>query len=520
MLPRLARVFLLVLAVALVAPQGASAFSSERGYHPSTLLVTFPAGIDRVARDAVHGRLGASVARTFDDLGIDVVRLPDGLDPRAAVSLYERSPLVAEASLNKVIRSASVPNDSLFGDQWGFHNTGQSVTGSFVRGKDDVDIDGPEGWTVAFGSGSFESSGGKRVAILDTGIDRAHVDLLGKVVACAGATSALGIVVNNACDDDGAHGTHVAGTVAANTNNGIGVAGTAPNAELAIFKFLNAAGVGFLADEIAGIEWAHQTARANVISMSFGSYEPDDGEQKALRDAWNAGILLVAAAGNDFDDTKNYPAYYSEVMSVASVNAADAVSEFSVCNSDVEIAAPGEDIWSTFPGNTYGVISGTSMATPHVAGIGALVMSERGLTAQQTRSAIVNSAEPIASTGGRAACNGIERANLAAALGGSTEPPPPSEPGAIAGTVTQSGKSKSAIAGATVDCGSAGATTTGTDGSYLLSSVPVGTYTCTASASGFHPKSQSVTVSSDSTTVADFALRPQKTSGTSSAKRS
>ena len=502
---RTSRILLAVVAAAMTFT--AAAHAAAPAHHPSTVLVTFEPGATAADRALVHGALGSRVATRFPELGIDVVALADGLAPADAVARYEARPGVADATLNKLVRASSSPNDLQFRDQWGFHNTGQSVTGSLVRGKAGFDVNAPEAWDTAFGAGAFPASGGTLVAVLDTGIDLGHVEFVNKVKRCASATSALGIVTENTCADDNLHGTHTAGTVGARTNNTTGVAGTAPDAQLAIFKFLNAGGVGFLADEIAGLRWAKATG-AKVFSMSFGSESSDSAEQAAIRDAASSA-LLVAAAGNGYDDAPNYPAYYSEVMSVSATNQAGAIAAFSTCNADVEIAAPGEDIWSTFPGNSYGVISGTSMATPHVAGAAALVMSETGQTPSQVRTTLKNTATDNVDEAGRKNCVSQRHLNLAGALGGgggSTTPPPSTSPGAIAGYVSDA-RAKTALASATVSCGAAGTATTASDGRYLLSDVPPAAYTCTASKTGYASKSASVSVASGATSTADFALR-------------
>ena len=495
-----------LLAAGLVAPSAAAA-DGDRGYDEEHILVGWDRSLPEQARADVHRAEGAEVANRLEEIDVDVVEVPDNQDPNEWVARYQRHPQVAFAELNYERSLNSVPSDTLFREQWGFHNTAQGVTGSLVRGVTDWDIDAPEAWDAAFGAGSFPSSGGTRVAIIDTGIDRAHVDLLDKVKACASAVAVIGVVTNGTCSDDNFHGTHVAGTVAAHTGNGLGVAGTAPNAELAICKALNAAGVGFVTDIAACIDWSWRTGGAKIISMSLGAEEGTDTEARAVKAADAAGVLVIAAAGNGYDAKPNYPANYPEVMSVASFDQAGLVSDFSTCNSDVEIAAPGTDVWSTFPENTYGVISGTSMATPHVAGAAALVMSELGLDAQQTRSKLKSSAVGGLSTGGRRECASYPALNLAAAIGGGgSNLPPPTGAGSISGRVYNQ-QGGAAISGATVNCGSAGTATTSSSGSYSLAGVPVGSYTCTASASGFRNKSQNVSVSSGTTTTADFALR-------------
>jgi thermitase len=490
----------------LAVPGATPTADAASNYDEDHILVGWDRGLPDQARADVHRQERGEVANRIRSIDVDVVEVPEGQDPNEWVARYQRHPQVAFAELNYEVGLNSVPSDTLFKDQWGFHNTAQAVTGSFVRGVADWDIDAPEAWDAAFGAGSFPSTGGTKVAIVDTGIDRTHVDLLNKTQDCASAVALIGVVTNGTCSDDNLHGTHVAGTVAAHTGNGLGVGGTAPDAQLAICKALNGAGVGTAADVAACIDWSTKTG-AKIISMSLGSEKGSSAEERAVKNASAAGVLVIAAAGNGYDSTPNYPAYYPEVMSVASFNQAGVISDFSTCNGDVEIAAPGEDIWSTFPENTYGVISGTSMATPHVAGAAALVMSELGLDAQQTRSKLKNTGVSGLSTGGRKECASYPALNLAAAVGGggSTTPPPSTDPGAIAGTVSDQ-KSRAGISGATVSCGTAGSATTGSDGSYSLTTVPPGSYTCTASASGYRNKSQTVSVASGATTTANFAL--------------
>ena len=411
----------LVLLVALfsltasVGSQRVAAAPAADEYDSDHIIVGWDRSLPEQARADVHARTGGEVANRIEFIDVDVVEVPENQDPVEWVARYERHPHVAFAELNYRVDQTSAPSDTLFPDQWGFHNTAQSVKASLVRGVADWDIDAPEGWDIAFGPGSFPSTGGTRVAVIDTGIDRAHVELMDKVKACASAVAVIGVVTTGTCSDDNFHGTHVAGTVAAATGNGLGVAGTAPNAELAICKALNASGYGFITDVAACIDWARANG-AKIISMSLSSAAGTDALSRAVKAASSAGILVIAAAGNTYDGELQYPAAYSEVMSVASFNQAGQISVFSTCNSDVEIAAPGEDVWSTFPENTYGVISGTSMAAPHVAGAAALVMSEQGISAASTRTKLKSTGVAGLSTGGRKECASYPALNLANAL--------------------------------------------------------------------------------------------------------
>ena len=366
---------------------------SVRTYAPHTLLVAFDAGVPSLVRNAVHAANGATVRHNLGFQDVDVVTLPSGVDPLVAARLYAADPLVDFAEPNYVFTATGVPNDASFATMYGLDK-----------------IDAPEGWDLAYGPGAFPSSGGIRVGVVDTGVDRSHADLGAKVKACAQALTNFGILQNGSCNDDHGHGTHTAGTIAALTNNGVGVAGVAPNADLAICKALNIAGSGFATDIIKCINWLRTTGGARIISMSIGSTGTTTAYDRELSAASAAGVLLIAAAGNDGNTTMNYPAGHRDVVSVAATDRNDAKAGFSNCNADVEVAAPGVDILSTVPGG-YGTMSGTSMAAPHVSGVAAVLMWQKGLTAAATRSLLSSTADDLGPAG-RDTCFGAGRVNL------------------------------------------------------------------------------------------------------------
>ena len=180
--------------------------------------------------------------------------------------------------------------------------------------------------------------------------------------------------VGNWYNDGNGHGTHVAGTVAALANNE-GVVGVYPGVDLHIVKIFNDSGNWtFASDLIDGIQQC-ASAGANVVNMSLGGGSSSTSERNALNTFNNNGILLVAAAGNDGNSTLSYPASYDAVVSVGAVGSNESWANYSQYNSQVELSAPGTGVNSTWPNNQYNSISGTSMATPHVAGVSALVWS-------------------------------------------------------------------------------------------------------------------------------------------------
>jgi len=377
-------------------------FASVAG--ASEVIVKYTDGVTTAQRTALFDRTGVSkTVGSVAGVGAKVVRVEG--DPAAAAKRLNRSSLVLYAEPNRILKVSATPNDPRFGELYGMDR-----------------IDAPEGWDAA-GLGGFPASGGVKIGIVDTGIDQTHPDLTGQTVACARSQGLLpilsGTIEVGQCADDNDHGTHVAGTIAAKANNGVGVAGVAFNADLVICKALGGPlGTGSTSDVANCINWvASQGAR--VISMSLGG-GASTTLQNAVANAWNNGngAVIVAAAGNDGDSTLNYPAAYAQVISVAATDSADAHASFSNANADVEIAAPGVNVLSTVRGGGYATLSGTSMATPHVSAVAGVLRqlfpSENATAIRNRLDAAVNDLGPA----GRDATFGFGRVNLCKAAGG------------------------------------------------------------------------------------------------------
>lgn len=219
---------------------------------------------------------------------------------------------------------------------------------------------------------SRSSGNNIKVAILDTGIDISHPDL--KVYGGINT-----INPKKSYKDDNGHGTHVAGTIAA-LRNKIGVIGVAFNAQLYSVKVLGANGSGYLSDVLEGLEWCINNG-IHVINMSIGYESNVKLLHEAIKAVYNAGIFIAAAAGNSGPDSNTviYPARYPEVAAVSASDQHDGIAYFSSRGPEVDLAAPGVNIYSTYRNKTYLKLSGTSMATPHVSGTAALVLAKKGM---------------------------------------------------------------------------------------------------------------------------------------------
>ncbi|MGE5592901.1 MAG: S8 family peptidase [Betaproteobacteria bacterium] len=223
-------------------------------------------------------------------------------------------------------------------------------------------VQAPEAWAHASGRGV-------RVAVLGTGIDMSHPDLKANIDGgfdCINETA-------NVIDDNG-HGTHVAGIIAA-SNNDLGVVGVAPEARLYAVKAFDSRGQGQVSDIVQGVEWCIAN-RVQIINMSFGTVDSSKALAMAIEKAAQTGIIMVAAAGNDGRrDNVLYPARDPNVIAVAASTRDDRIASFSNSGEQVAMAAPGEDIYSTYREGGYKSLTGTSMACPHVTGAAALLLS-------------------------------------------------------------------------------------------------------------------------------------------------
>jgi len=397
--------------------------TATAGYDARTVIVKYADRASSLQRSLARGLAGVvETLGTVRGVGAQVVRVSG--DPATAAARLSRSRAVLYAEPNYIAHATAVPDDPLFGDLYGLSNTGQN------GGVADADIDAPEGWDAA-GLGSFPAAlNGAKIGIVDTGVQATHEDLAGQVADCAGVRSfgidVLGLltlplfadptIVAGRCADDNGHGTHVAGTAAARADNARGVAGVAFNSPLAVCKALDRKGAGAVAG-IANCLNYLVAAGARVISLSLGTTESSVTLRNAIAAA-SSSALVVAAAGNSGAATVEYPAAYPQVVSVAATDRRDAHAGFSTANAKGEIAAPGVEITSTWNDGGYETISGTSMSTPHVAGVAAIVAGRNPAGGPAAWRAKLDSSVDDLGPAGRDPQFGFGRVNLARAVTG------------------------------------------------------------------------------------------------------
>lgn len=401
------------------------------------ILVKFHAGVSEETKETITSRMNDRIEDEIESVtGLAAIDDLDDSDAESVARQYRGLPEVEYAEPSYEISldhgpgtNHRHPNDPRFTEQWALANDGRD------GGKEGADIRAMQAWATTTGSDSVV------VAVLDSGVDYTHSDLVNNIWVRPANVSQyedreLGSIedvhgynaIENTNDpmDDNGHGTHCAGIIGAEGGNEIGISGVNWKVAIMPLKFMNAGGFGTTKDAIEAINYVIDRKRAGVnvrvISASWGSSHKSRALEDVIRKAYEAGILFVAASGNDSANTDRapqYPAGYDlgNVISVAALNRNDELASFSNYGvKSVHVAAPGKDILSTWLGDAYEEHSGTSMATPVVAGVAALALATHPqLSVDELRTLLLNSVDQLPTLNGKIATGG--RINAAKAVG-------------------------------------------------------------------------------------------------------
>lgn len=414
------------VASALIAGSAAAATPSADG---DSILVMFKPGVSKQQRVELIKQNGASL-RALDEYGRDVkmkyvadgrivkVNIPKGVSRDHLIKKLASHPAVEVAEPNYQVKALGMPDDPRFNELWGMYNDGAN------GGLAGADIKAVDAWDISTGSRDII------IGIIDTGMDYNHPDLIdnrwvnpGNLPGSTYGWSALND--NGDPMDSDSHGTHVAGTIGASGNNGEGVVGVNWQVTLLPCQFLGPSG-GTTAGAIECINYftdlkVNHGVDIKATNNSWGGGGYSETLREAIQSGGDAGILFIAASGNDGGDADSapmYPAAYDldAIVSVASTDRTDAMSGFSNYGlTSVDLGAPGSAILSTVPGGGYASYSGTSMASPHVAGSAALLWSVNPeLTAAEMKTILMDSGDSLLSLEGKTVSG--KRVNLVNAM--------------------------------------------------------------------------------------------------------
>jgi type VII secretion-associated serine protease mycosin len=370
------------------APIGGQAGKPE-DFEPGAVLVRFWPEVSVAAQASQLQALGATAVDEIPELGLYKLRVPVGRERAVAARL--RSTVAEYAEVNYIRRASFTPNDTFYGSQWNL-----------------TKIQTPSAWDITTGDSQIV------VAVIDTGLDLSHPDRPQNITPGPDyIADHLGNTLVSA--DPHGHGTHVAGILAARTNNGTGVAGVAPGVTIMPIRVLDASGSGTTYDTARAISYAADHG-ARIINLSLAGFSASTSEKAAVDYAYSKGVLIIAAAGNCYAGGSGcngqvnpilYPAAFEHVLAVGATTKYDEHAAYSEAGCYVDLAAPGGsggDILSTWPSSKppydYAWLAGTSMASPHVAGVAALVWSlNPQFTSQQVEDILRSSAEDLGATG-------------------------------------------------------------------------------------------------------------------------
>lgn len=452
-----------LLATALLLPVAGYA-ASERArqalednpalqHAPDSVLVRFAAGTNGNERAEAMRAAHASHARTLmASARLEQLYLIAGRPVEAALNALSRLPFVESAEADFVVRA--VTNDQFYGLLYAINNTGQVVASQ--SGTFDADMDVAEAWSLSIGDPDLV------IAVIDDGVEYTHPDINDQMWVNPGEVvdgvdnDGNGYVDdifgydfysndsdpyddNNINTEQGGHGTHVAGTICAEGNNSIGIVGVVQQCRIMALRFLGPRG-GYTSDAISAVNYAvGKGVRLSNNSWGGGGYSMS--LYSAIQSAGNQGHLFLAAAGNDGIDVDNttphYPSSYDlpNIVSVAATDNRDQLASFSNFGvNSVDVAAPGVDIASSAWGSYY-FFSGTSMATPNVTGVAALILSQNpGFSYAQVRDRLLQTARPVPGLSGKVATGGV--VNALAALSVTPPEPPPAAPSNLAAQAT------------------------------------------------------------------------------------